>query len=243
MYIKEHKIIDKIKRVTKNIQGWLSDTEGILLFKLAKNLNGRGVIVEIGSWKGKSTVWLAKGSKYGKRVKVYAIDPHKGSTEHKNKYGNVWTFPEFMKNIKKARVNDLIVPVIKSSIEAVKNWKKPIELLFIDGAHEEFAVNLDFKLWYPHLINGGIIAFHDTTTHCGPKKVVENKICKSNNFNKVALINSITYARKVEQNSFIDRLRNIAIIPLLNLRHIQLQYNIGTPNIFKKILKIIISYF
>ena len=40
----------------ENIQGWLSDTEGILLFKLAKNLNGRGVIVEIGSWKGKSTV-------------------------------------------------------------------------------------------------------------------------------------------------------------------------------------------
>jgi predicted O-methyltransferase YrrM len=74
------------KKISNEIDGWLSDNEGELLFNLAKNCKGEGKIVEIGSWKGKSTVWLASGSKSGKNVKVYAIDPHTGSSEHKEKY-------------------------------------------------------------------------------------------------------------------------------------------------------------
>lgn len=105
------------------------------------------MIVEIGSWKGKSTVWLAKGSKDGKGIKIYAIDPHKGSSEHRKWYGKVWTFEEFKENIKKARVDDVVVPIVKTSEETVRNWDKLVELLFIDGAHEYELVKQDFLLW------------------------------------------------------------------------------------------------
>ncbi len=53
----------KIKKLVKDIEGFLTDKDGALLFDLAKRVSGRGVILEIGSWKGKSTIWLAKGSK------------------------------------------------------------------------------------------------------------------------------------------------------------------------------------
>jgi predicted O-methyltransferase YrrM len=74
---------DEVKKFVDNIDGWLFEREGELLYDLAKNCTGKGVIVEIGSWKGKSTIWLGKGSKRGKKVLIYAIDPHTGSPETK----------------------------------------------------------------------------------------------------------------------------------------------------------------
>jgi len=75
---------EEIKKFVEKVDGWLLDIEGELLYDLAKNCKGNGVIVEIGSWTGKSTIWLGKGSKAGNKVKVYAIDPHTGSSEQKN---------------------------------------------------------------------------------------------------------------------------------------------------------------
>jgi len=60
------------KSLTKNVEGFLSSKEGCLLFDLAKRVEGRGVIVEIGSWKGKSSIWLGNGSREGKNINVYA---------------------------------------------------------------------------------------------------------------------------------------------------------------------------
>lgn len=64
------------KNTANDIEGWLADVEGALLYSLARKCNANGVIVEIGSWKGKSTIFIAKGSEAGQRVRVYAIDPH-----------------------------------------------------------------------------------------------------------------------------------------------------------------------
>src|SRR5204862_2126445 len=63
-----------IERRVAGIGGWLTPKEGRLLYELARGCTGRGVIVEIGSWKGKSTIWLASGSRRGPGVFVYAID-------------------------------------------------------------------------------------------------------------------------------------------------------------------------
>ena len=101
--------IDVTRDLARHIDGWLYDREGELLYHTAKNCTGRGVIVEIGSWKGKSTSWLGRGSKQGKGVKIYAIDPHIGSHEHQAD-GRVWTFEEFKKNIRVSGVDDIIAP-------------------------------------------------------------------------------------------------------------------------------------
>jgi predicted O-methyltransferase YrrM len=207
----------EIKELVNQIDGWLTDREGELLYNLAKTTQGKGVIVEIGSWKGKSTIWLAKGSKDGNKVKVYAIDPHTGSSEHKALYGKVWTFEEFNKNIKNAKVDDIVISIVKTSEEAAKNFDQPIELIFIDGAHEYELVKLDFELWFPKVIEGGIMAFHDTTTWPGPKKVVDEFVYKSKYFRGVKFVDSITYAKKVKHNSIKDRVKNKCVLLLRNL--------------------------
>jgi len=162
LYVSEAEI-EHVKEATDKVEGWLTDAQGEFLYNAAKNCQGRGVIVEIGSWKGKSTIWLAKGSKAGSNVKIYAIDPHTGSSGHKKKRGEVWTFEEFKQNIKRANVEDIVVPVVKTSEDAERDWDgKPIELLWIDGEHEYEMVKLDFDLWSPYLVEGGTIAFHDT---------------------------------------------------------------------------------
>lgn len=205
--------IEEIKKLVKEIdpQHSISDREGKFLYNIAKNCKGKGVIVEIGSWKGRSTIWLARGSKAGNKVPVCAIDPHTGSPVHAKMYGKVWTFEEFKKNIRKAGVDDIIIPIIKTSEEAEKSWgNQPIEILWIDGNHEYKFVKLDFDKWSPHLIEGGMIALHDTTFYEteGPKKVVEDDIYKSERFINIGLVNSITFAQKASKIFLRDKLKN-----------------------------------
>lgn len=207
-----------ISNFAKNTEGWLTNKEGRFLYKCAKKCK-EGVIVEIGSWKGKSTIWLAGGSLAGNKTPVYAIDPHAGSSEHQTMYGQVWTFDEFKKNIKKAQVGEVINPVVKTSEEAASEWDKPVGFIFIDGAHEYEFVEIDFKSWFPHLIDGGIMAFHDTfglpeiagkriLGFPGPRRVVEKYLYKSNFFKNIKFTDSITYATKTNKLSRKDKIKN-----------------------------------
>ncbi len=198
----------EIKKLLEKIDGWITDNELQLLFNLAKNCGGKGVIVEIGSWKGKSTICLASGSKIGSRTKVFAIDPHTGSKEHIVMFGKVNTFLEFKNNIKNAGVEDIVEPIVATSYETAKNFNKPIELIFIDGTHEYELVKLDFNLWFPKVINEGLMVFHDTMSD-GPKKVVNRYLYWGNRFKNVKFVDGITYAIKVDKVSFIDRVKNI----------------------------------
>jgi MMP 1-O-methyltransferase len=208
--------IEKIKNETKNIDGWLTAKEGEFLFETAKKCSTRGVIVEIGSFKGKSTVWLALGSKEGKKTMVHAIDPF-GENESVIKVN----FNEFMENIKNADVNDIVNPIVSTSADVVKNWNKAVEFIFIDGNHDYEFVKQDFLLWYPHLVDGGTIAFHDTTSSIknllfgfpGPRKVVNKFVFKSNYFKNVGRIDTIIYGEKSQELTKED-LKRIAHVKL-----------------------------
>lgn len=198
----------EVKELTKDVEGWLLDGESEALFNAAKNCKGKGEIVEIGSWKGKSTIFLAKGSEAGPKKKIYAIDPHIGSPEHQQLYGKIQTFKDFKKNIQRARVKKLVIPLVKTSEEVAKTFEKPVEFIFIDGAHGYEYVKLDFELWFPKVINGGWMAFHDTTCFDGPKKLVEKFVYKSKRFRNVRFVDSTTLAEKVEKNTLRERLKN-----------------------------------
>jgi SAM-dependent methyltransferase/predicted O-methyltransferase YrrM len=207
--------IESIKDLVHNIDRIhsVSDKEGEFLYNTAARCIGKGVIVEIGSWKGVSTIWLGKGSKAGHGVKIYAVDPHIGSPIHQKMYGQIWTFENFKKNIKVSGVEDVITPVVKTSEKAIKNWNnKPIEFLWIDGDHSYDMVQLNFNLWFPFLIDGGVIAFHDATNFPGVSKVVINDIYKSKNFIHIGFIGSIVFAQKVVSNSLNDKLKNASTL-------------------------------
>ncbi|MEM4318734.1 MAG: class I SAM-dependent methyltransferase [Candidatus Pacearchaeota archaeon] len=237
--MKETKEIEKVKRLTKKVEGWLSDNEGELLYNLAKNCKGKGVIVEIGSWKGKSTIWLAKGSQAGPKVPVYAIDPHTGSSEHKKAFRKVWTFEEFKRNIRRVKVDDIVVPIVKTSKEAAKDFDKPIELIFIDGAHEYEFVKKDFELWFPKVVDGGVMAFHDTIAWPGPRAVVDKFVYKSRYFKSVKFIDSITFAQK-GKNSLSDRIKNRQI--LLFKKIYELSSKLPLPKSIKKFGKAVLKF-
>ena len=232
--------IESTKAITDSIEGWLQSAEGAFLYKAAKNCEGKGVIVEIGSWKGKSTIWLAKGSKAGSNIKVYAIDPHTGSSENIEKLGEIWTYQEFKGNIEKAEVEDIVISILKTSGDAAREWNgKPIELLWIDGAHEYEMVKLDFDLWSPYLIEGGIVAFHDTIGWEGPRRLVKEALYTSHNFSDVRFIYSLTYARKTHTNSIAQRLRNYWVLFLKNL--CKLGLNLHPPEPTRRLVNRIIS--
>src|SRR5207249_1604325 len=134
---------DAVERQVAGIGGWLTPKEGRLLYDLARRCTGRGVIVEIGSWKGKSTIWLASGSRRGAGVPVYAIDPHTAESDNLATQSAVPTFAEFTHNIRQAGVADLVVALVTTSAEAARDFERPVELIFIDGAHDYASVALD----------------------------------------------------------------------------------------------------
>jgi predicted O-methyltransferase YrrM len=194
-------------RLIRTVDGWLSEKEGRLLSDLARRCKGRGVIVEIGSWKGRSTLYLAQGSKRGNTVKIYAVDNHTGSPELVPRFGtDIWTFDEFARNIERFGVGDLVIPIVKTSAEAAAITHEPVELIFVDGAHDYESVKKDFELWSPKVVDGGVIAFHDTDKP-GPKKLVEEALYRSSSFRGVRVVGITTYATKVS-SSVANVLRN-----------------------------------
>lgn len=195
------------------MEGFLSQNgknliEGEVLYHLA--LKSKGKIVEIGSWKGKSTIWLAKGSEAGSRQKVYAIDPHTGSEEERGDGKAVWTFDAFQQNISHADVAKYVVPIIKTSLEGIYDVPGRIGLVFIDGATDYESVKKDFEAWIPKIAVGGIVAFHDSfgIGGAGVRELVHNEVFKSPFFKNVCYINNITYAEKAEQTTLLDRFKN-----------------------------------
>jgi predicted O-methyltransferase YrrM len=108
----------KARAQVQAIEGLLSDAEAECLYSLART--AAGTIVEVGSWKGKSTVCLALGSKAGIfKEKVFAIDPHQGiANEHAGIYWLEDSEPIFRENIKRAGVDDIVIPLVMKSEEA-----------------------------------------------------------------------------------------------------------------------------
>lgn len=194
--------------LTASVEGWLTVEEGELLYRLARACTGKGAIVEIGSFKGKSTIWLAKGALAGAGAKVVAIDPHTGSAEHRRGEQPVWTYDEFLANLRRAGVEEAVMPVVATSAEAAERFDQPVELLFIDGDHRYEIVRQDFDLWFPRLLEGGYLLMHDTIRWEGPRRVARESIYRSRSFRDVGFVHSITFGQKVVQNTPADRRRN-----------------------------------
>lgn len=196
-------------KTTENIDGWLTRAEGLSLYNTAKEIKAGNVIVEVGSWKGRSTICLGNGSKEGNGVKIFAIDPHIGSSEHQKRFGKIDTFEKFKQNMNGAGIAEFVEPIRATSENAAKNFNQRIEFVFIDGAHEYKFVKLDFNLWFPKVINGGILAFHDSWHFIGPNLTTAISLLTSSKIKNPCLVDTITYFEKVEKNSLFDRLKNI----------------------------------
>lgn len=146
--------------ISSEVEGHLNPAEADLLEHLASEVVA-GCIVEIGSFRGKSTIRLAHGARVS-GCEVYAVDPHDPFNDNGTWFG-IEDRAVFLQNILNAGVADIVKPVfLKSHVAGACGWKEPIGLLFVDGDHTYEGAKRDIKCWVHHVVSGGLIAFHDS---------------------------------------------------------------------------------
>jgi len=212
MRTEKNKIKNLIK-ITEKIEGWLSVQEGIFLYRIANNLPSNANIAEIGSWKGKSTIWLASALTDKKGTKVYSIDPHVGSPEKVNEYQKVDTFGKFQENVAVNGLENQVISLKMASRKAFSVFKDTIDLLFIDGSHTYPAVKEDFSLWKSKMKKGGWIVMHDATVIPGVWKVARDNLIFSDQFRNVGMLGSMIFGQYIPRKSIFE-------IPVIFLKNI-----------------------
>ena len=154
-----------------NLKGFMPKHEGIALTKWSEKFSSIGPIMEIGSYCGKSAIYLSKGAILNDQL-VYTIDHHFGSEEHQIKeeyfdseifdYKNqrVNTLPLLIKNINKIQVKN-IVPIVSNSVDIASKWNTKLGMVFIDGGHSFKAANNDYVSWSTKIKKNGALVIHD----------------------------------------------------------------------------------
>lgn len=157
-------------------RGMVQLDECLLLMQLASQVR-EGVIVELGSYRGRSTIALALGSRRGARVPVYAIEPHVAFTGVLGAEFGPGDRRVFDRNLARAGVTDLVHLISLPSEVAARTWTDGIGLLWIDADHTYEAVTRDFSLWSRNLAPGGLIALDDSTVPgLGPHRVIQENL-------------------------------------------------------------------
>lgn len=146
--------------------------EGLALYEAGLQAGVLGPLLEIGSYCGKSAVYLGAAARESGTA-LFSIDHHRGSEEIQPGWehhdpeivdpatGRIDTLPFFRRTIADAGLEDVVVSIVGDSPVIAKHWTTPLGLVFIDGAHSEEHVRADYEGWAPKLVAGGLLVFHD----------------------------------------------------------------------------------
>jgi predicted O-methyltransferase YrrM len=152
------------------VEGWLSDAQAHRLWRVAGRVLPAGQIVEIGSFRGRSTIVLANGAPDG--VEVVAIDPHGGGDRGPNEITPERERGEadhaaFVANLAAAGVSPRVRHIRKASRDALGDVTGPIDVLYIDGAHRYRPAKDDIQRWGDRVAPGGTMLIHDAFNAIG----------------------------------------------------------------------------
>ncbi len=200
------------KFISENsIKGFLADDEGEALYKWSHSVSEIGPCLEIGSYCGKSTVYIGEACKETNNT-LYAVDHHRGSEEHQRgeeyhdeslfdeKNVCVDTFPSFRKTVQLSELENTVVPVVAKSDLVVRHWQTPLGLVFIDGGHSHEMAMSDCSNWSKKVAPGGVLAIHDIYPSLefggqGPRLAMESVI-QTGHFEKLDQVLSLAILRK-----------------------------------------------
>ncbi|MGQ0744894.1 MAG: class I SAM-dependent methyltransferase [Acidimicrobiales bacterium] len=152
--------------------GFMPEREGMALHQAALSVKGLGPLVEIGSWRGRSAVYLGAAAAANRTV-LFCVDHHRGSEElgpgwpHHDaetvdaNTGRIDTLGFFRATIAAADLEHTVVAVVGPSAVVAAHWGTPLALVFIDGAHSREPSQADYQGWTPHIVGGGLLAIHD----------------------------------------------------------------------------------
>lgn len=153
----------QVMRNARQIHGWLDNNEMAVLHDLARAIPHGGLIVEIGTYRGRSTVILASAAQLV-AGRVITIDPYNTvMREGVNETPVTTDDRDFMLSyLELYGVANAVTSVVSTSADAARQWDgRPIDLLWVDGSHDYEDVSADLRLWSPHV--RGYIAMHDTS--------------------------------------------------------------------------------
>jgi predicted O-methyltransferase YrrM len=163
---------DKFRLAGEAARGFMPPDEGLALYRTAAQYAPVGPIAEIGTYCGKSTIYLAAAALEAGQL-VVTVDHHHGSEENQAGWehhdaelvdpatGRMDTLPFFRSTLGATGLEEHVIAVIGTSADVSRLWRTPLGMLFIDGGHSEENVVTDYERWAPWVAAGGALAFHD----------------------------------------------------------------------------------
>jgi MMP 1-O-methyltransferase len=163
---------DRLRRAAEAATGFMPPAEGLALYRAAAAYAPAGPVLEIGSYCGKSTIYLAAAARQAGQV-VITLDHHHGSEENQPGWeyhdpglvdprtGRLDTLPFLRATLAAAGLEDDVVVIVGRSTQVARLWGSPLGLLFIDGGHTEAAAQADYDGWARWVAPGGALAIHD----------------------------------------------------------------------------------
>ncbi|MGA6924303.1 MAG: class I SAM-dependent methyltransferase [Desulfosarcina sp.] len=154
------------------IKGFLDPAEGRGLYEIALEASRHGPCLEIGSYCGKSALYLGRACRENGAV-LFSVDHHRGSEEQQPgeayfdpalmefKTFGMDTLPLFRQTLALAGLEETVVPIVSRSEVVVRGWATPLSLVFIDGGHAFESVRSDYECWAGHILPDGFLLIHD----------------------------------------------------------------------------------
>jgi len=188
---------DELLKEVLPVEGFLSPREMQFLMLLAACPTADGEILEIGSFKGKSTILLARSAALGDGAVINAVDPMTAPCEtDPDLRGDKTSLDDFTRNIGEHGVSDRVVLHQMLASELAPSWTRPLRLLWIDGDHTYAGTKSDFDGFAPHLVDNGIVAIHDVLHGFeGGARVFCESVLLSPKFGACGFCGSIAWAQ------------------------------------------------
>jgi predicted O-methyltransferase YrrM len=158
--------------VARGVAGFMPDDEGLALHRAGLRAAPVGPLLEIGSWCGKSAVYLGDAAAWSGTV-LFCVDHHRGSEENQPGWehhdpavvdartNRIDTLPAFRRTIEEAGLEDTVVAVVGESTLVAAHWQTPLGMVFVDGGHGRVPAHADYEAWARLVARGGLLAIHD----------------------------------------------------------------------------------
>lgn len=192
-------------------KGFLDSEEGLKLFDMACQASTHGPCLEIGSYCGKSSLYLGAGCRTNGSI-LFSIDHHRGNEEQQpgeaycdpdlvdSHTGRIDTFDFFRATLERAGLEDTVVPIVSHSKVVARRWATPLSLVFIDGGHTFEAAFTDYQAWAGHVLPGGYLMIHDiffdpSEGGQAPRHIYE-LACRSGDFNDLGVVKTLAVLQR-----------------------------------------------
>ena len=198
--------------LARRTRGFMPEAEGLLLHRWARRVLAAGPAVEVGSYCGKSAVYLGAAAREVGGL-VFTVDHHRGSEENQPGWehhdpelvdpaaGRIDTLPWLRRTITEAGLEEHVVAIVGASRTVSAHWRTRLSLVFVDGSHAAEHAHADYEGWAPWLLREGVLVIHDVFPDPAdggrPPYEVHQRALRSGDFREVEALGSMRVLRRL----------------------------------------------